>query len=263
MNAYDVVQTGTLVHHAVQNSNINLNTLYTHGNVDIHSTAIRLGDLVIALTTGVFAYILLIGTFVYAFITLVLVYYQNDDKSSLDARNLLKFLFKPTLLLISGLLILNLLSLFLNWYNIDLYKEIQFFFEARYDILINNIQATHKLMPFAKSVLIVLDLVSKFAFWSLVFVHIFLYLSTVLIMFAILVAKSKKENTDSVIKKVFAAGFVFIVGVVSVSIFDGFTNHVLFKENPNIQNIGIVSNISDADKKSFRHFANLGLNGIR
>ena len=263
MNAYDVVQTGTLVHHAVQNSNINLNTLYTHGNVDIHSTAIRLGDLVIALTTGTFAYLLLVGAFVYAFVTLVLVYYQNDDKSALDARNLLKFLFKPTLLLISGLLILNILNLFLHWYNIDLYKEIQFFFEARYDILTSNIQATHKLMPFAQSVLIVLDLVSKFAFWSLVFVHIFLYISTVLIMFAILVAKSKKDNADSVIKKVFAAGFVFIVGIVSISIFDSFANHVLFKENPNIQHIGVVADINDADKKSFKYFANLGLNGLR
>ena len=263
MNAYEVVQTGTLVHHAVQNSNINLNTLYTHGNVDIHSAAIRLGDLVIALTTGTFAYILLIGTFVYAFVTLVLVYYQNDDKSALDARNLLKFLFKPTLLLISELLILNLIGLFLKWYNIDLYKEIQFFFEARYDVLIDNIQATHKLMPFAKSVLIVLDLVSKFAFWSLVFVHIFLYLSTVLIMFAVLVVKPKKESADLAVKKVFAAGFIFIVSVVSISIFDSFTNNVLFKENPNIQNIGVVTDINNADKKSFKYFANLGLNGIR
>lgn len=262
MNAYEVVQAGTLAHHALQNSNVDLNTLYTHGNVNIHSTAIRLGDLVISLTTGTFAYLLLIGTFVYAFATITRVYYQTDNKDALDARNILKFLFKPTLLLISGLLILNLLSLFLHWYNIDMYKEIQFFFEARYDVLADHIQATHKLMPFAQSVLMILDLVSKFAFWSLVFVHIFLYLSTVLIMFAILVTKPKKENADLVIKKVFTAGFVLMVGIVSISIFDSFTNNILFKENPSVQHIGIVTDINAADKKSFRHFADLGLSGI-
>ena len=246
-------------------SQIDLNTLYTHGNVSISSSSIKLGDLIIALATGVLAYLLLVGTFLFSFISVGKNYYAPDKTSgdALDIGNLAKLFLKPIVFLIAGLIFFNFMALLLKWYNIDIYKELKFFFEARYDIVVNNLDITHKLMPFGKNILIALDLISKFAFWSLIFVYLAIYLIIGTIISIIIVSYIQNDSEHIIYKKIFMVVMVVIIGAVSLNIFSSFSNHILFKEHPNINGIGVVSNINDANKKSFKYFAHLGLGGLQ
>lgn len=247
------------------NGNVDLNTLYTHGNVTVGSSSIKIGDLIIAFVTGFMAYLLLVGTFLFSFVSVGKAYYGNDNGSRdvLDSTNLAKVFFKPIIFLIFGLIFFNVITLFLKWYNIDIYQELKFFFEARYDTLINSLDISHRLMPFGQNILIALDLFSKFAFWSLIFVYLLIYLIVFSIIAVILVTFIQNDNDQSIIKKVFYALLVFVIGMISTGIFSSFCNNILFKDHPNIQNIGVVTDINAANKKSFKHIVNLGMGGIQ
>jgi len=243
---------------------ITVSDLFTDGGISSSSSSVKIGDLLLAMVIGILTYILIVGSFFSGFLNSYKVYTKNEGggSSALDISNLASLFFKPFFYLIVGVIIFNFFNLLLDWYNIDIYDELSFFYEVRYSDVLPKLDVSNRLLPFAKSFLVSLDLFSRFAFWSLVFVYIAIFIMAFVIIFSVMFFYVSDNGDIIIVKKILISLFVFIITLILTNIFNSYSEFILFKNSPNIADVGVITNIDVAVKAGFKHLAKLGLNGF-
>lgn len=218
--------------------------LFNNGNVTV-SSQVSVGDLIGALVLGTSVYTLTVIFFAIGLFGMAkyYIYSPSNNTDSTNAMNSVKLLTMPILWLVLGVIIYAFLTIFLeSAYGIDVDKRVTFFLEARYDLLINNLVTTGTMLKAAKTVLLVVDLASKFVFWSLYLIQLVLYCIVIFMVFNVL---SYKSETASAFQKVFMALLTSVIAVVVITFQSSIINHSIFKNPANIANVGTVSSVSN------------------
>ncbi len=236
-----------------------INALYTHGNISV-SSQVQMGDLIISLAIGLITYILMVTMF----LTIILkipneITQGGKDEHIINVETIAKVFFKPFFVLIGTLLLLNFLNLVLRAYNLNIFNQLKFFFEVRYNTMINNLNVSGHFLNIAKEILLIESTASKFAFWSIAFVYAAIIIATIILIFTIFLTYTQR---DSLYKRIFTAFGVAIASVVLLGIYSSFLNNTMFKNHPNIPKIGVVYNITNANRKVLIYFAKKGLNNV-
>jgi hypothetical protein len=245
-------------------SNVNLTTydLFTNGNVQIGSN-VGIGDLLGALTIGSAAYLLVVVPFLVGLFSMS-KYYLMQPGMNVDAANTMNYFrlaLKPLLWLIGGIILYTSLVVLLEgWYGINISSRLKFFLEARYDLIIGNLQATATVLTFAKALLLVLDIVSTFVFWSIALLFLILLFIITGYIISIFLENNEKEST--VFKRLFSAAITTVIASVLITIYSVNVSRVFFTNNANINKIGNVVSVYDGNVKVFKYWVKLGLNGM-
>ena len=236
--------------------------LFSSGNNISTASSIKIGDLAGALIVGNISYALIIISFFIGILSIHKIYIGDraNGTTILDNLNPAKILLKPFLFLFGGTFTLVILTNFLDyWYHIDINKWLKFFYEARYDTVVGQIIVEPKMLDTAKQILAFLDLNSKFCFYSILFIYATIIVSMVIYVIVTFSVFVDGTNEGTIAKKIFHSVMIGFVGVIILSIYSTFINQYIFKEHPNIQNIGTITDVNDANTKVLKHFAKIGL----
>lgn len=235
-------------------------TLFTNGNVSA-SSSITTGDVTGALFVGGMAYVLIVVFFAIGLFSMTKFYMYNPSNSGADPTNgmtLLKLAVKPILWLVMGIIILTIVSIFLeSAFNIDVKSRIKFFFEARYSTLMPNLVISAKFQGVGESLLVVIDICSKFCFWTMYGLVILMYITCGVFVLSLF---SHKSGDESAFKKIFTGLFTLLVAVGVIGFLSISINSFFFANSLNIQNVGNISTFQEGMVHVVKYF--ISLSGI-
>jgi len=237
--------------------------LFASGNVGVGQSVV-IGDLAGALLFGTIGYIFIVLFFLFGHLKSIFAFFkmQNEGRSRSQDFTLVRHYMGAFGWFASGILIFSLITATLSSiYNIDIVGRIDFFWEARYELIVGNLQTTVRNGEIARGVLFILDIFSRFAYWSIVF--IFLGAASVAFFYTIsLLSDFSKEGNSSegAVGKAFLAGVGAAFGeVVLFSIYAVVISKLLLSSAPTIHGVGVVSSVGQIIVQSLRYFVNLGL----
>lgn len=224
------------------------------------SQSLSLGDIVGALFVGCFTYFTVVLPFILGVLSTSEKLFksgQNNGGNASGGTTIIKLALTPIFWLVGGIVIFAIIHIFLEiFYNIDLYSWIKMFLEVRYDSAVNNLSATGTSLTAAKSALLVLDISSRIAFWSIpvifgvLFVFLFLYIISIFL---------ESSGDDSGFKKAFSATVAGCVALVIVMMYENSVSRVVFKGSPTISPVGSVSTARGAFSSSLKYWIRTGL----
>jgi len=145
-------------------------------------------------------------------------------------------------------------------YNVDLQNNLKFFFEARYDNLVANLDVNPQNLKTAKTILFILDLTSKIAIWSIPFISLTIFILFFSYFLAILSTEKGTGGLNTPVFKLVLNSFAtMFVAMILITIFYTSVNSYMFKSSPNIQNIGTVTSCSKLNKEILKKWVTEGL----
>lgn len=224
------------------------------------SQSLSLGDIVGALFVGCFTYFTIVLPFIIGVLSTSEKLFksgQNSGGSASSGTTIIKLALTPIFWLIGGVVIFTIIHIFLEiFYKINLYSWIKMFLEVRYDSAVNNLSATGTSLTAAKSALLVLDISSKIAFWSIpaifgvLFVFLFSYIISIFL---------DSSGDDSGFRKAFGAALAGCVALIIVAMYETSVSRVLFKSSPTISPVGSISSARVAFSSSLKYWVRTGL----
>ncbi|OGS70685.1 MAG: hypothetical protein A3F91_09230 [Flavobacteria bacterium RIFCSPLOWO2_12_FULL_35_11] len=233
--------------------------LFSGGNVTTASN-LSLGDLVGAIFIGIIAYLTTVVFFIIGLVGVGGYFFKaaGGGGDNLAGMNFVRLALKPLLWFVVGAVIFATFKIFLEgWYNIDIGSRIKFFFEARYDSLVDNLTTTGVMLKSTKTVLTILDLLSKFAFWSIVAIFIFLYVFVFGVFLSVFI---ESGNADaSIFKKILAGVFTAVISLVIIGMYNANVSRVMFSKNPVIESVGEVRSINQGFTSAIKIWVEKGL----
>lgn len=232
--------------------------LFTNGNVSVNSN-ISIGDIIGAMAVGGVAYIAIVLSFLIGLFAVSKFYLsQGQGADPSGGMNLFRLALKPLLWLLGGVFVYTAFVMLIEgWYKISVDNRLKFFLEARYDLLVGNIEAKGSLLGWAKNLLFALDIFSTFAFWSIALIFIVLITTIFSYVISILLEKSDEY---ALFKKLFTATVTTVIATVLITIYNVNVNRVFFSNNATINKIGQVTSVYDANVKVVKFWVKTALN---
>lgn len=214
-----------------------------------NSSPLGIGDIFGVLAVGSVAYCLVVLPFLFGVFSLSGYFFknsQNNGNDNLSGMNLLRFVLKPILYLLGGLFVFAFVSLILKaTFKINVVSFLKFFFEARYNILLGNIQGTGQMKSTAEGALGLLDMVSTGMFWSIPIIYFVLYVILSAYVLSIFIETGNSEI--SIIKRIVVGFIVGVISVIIITIYTSSINRCIFKGGLNIENLGEVYSIENTN----------------
>lgn len=239
--------------------------LFASGNVSV-GDMVTVGDLMGALLIGAAGYILVVLFFLFGHLRSIFKFFkkQEEGRSRGEDFTLVRHYVSVSAWFVGGLMGFTALSITLSTlYDVDMVGRLTFFWEARYDLIIGSLQNSGKTAEIGKTLLVFLDIFSRFAYWSIVFV--FLGAATLAFVYvASLMSDFNKggEGNDFMLVKSFLTGIIAAVGeVVLFVVYGNLIGKLLLGGAPTIHGVGVISTVQDAVVKSLQYFVNAGLSG--
>ena len=234
--------------------------LFTSGNID-STSALKIGDLVGTLGVGILTWTLIIGMFLIGVIKSSQYYYSKQQSPDLNGITTVKLLIKPLTYLMIGIMILAFISVILKYnYHVNLQNNLKFFFEARYDNLVGNLEVNPRNLKTAQTILFILDLASKAAVWSIPIVSLGIFLLFFSYILAIISTEKGTGGSNTPVFKLVMNSFAtMFVASILITIFYTSINSYMFKSSPNIENLGTVISCSALNKQIIKKWVKEGL----
>ena len=235
--------------------------LFANGNLTSQSS-LTIGDLVGTISVGTSVWCFTIGFFLLGVIKTGQYYHSNQLRTELNGTTTFKLLIKPLSFLILGLMILAFIGAILQYtYGVDLKAIEKFFLEARYNNLVGNIHVSAKNLKIAQGLLFTLDLLSKVALWSIPLISIIIYITFFTYFLSVVSVEKGTGRGDTPVFKLVVNGLATLfVAVILTTIFNISVTNTMLKEQPNIENLGVVSSVSQLNKSIIKSWVRTGLN---
>jgi hypothetical protein len=232
--------------------------LFTSGDVSASSSSVTAGDVMGALFVGGMAYVLIVVFFAIGLFSMAKFYMYNPNNSGADPTNgmtLLRLATKPILWLVMGIIILTVVSIFLeSAFSIDVKSRIKFFFEARYSTMMPSLVIAPKFQGVGESLMVVVDISSKFCFWTMYGLVILMYLACAVFILSLFFHKS---NDESAFKKVVTGLLTLLVSIGVIGFLSNSINSFFFSSSLNIQNVGVLSTFQGGMIQVVKYFISL------
>lgn len=236
-------------------------SLFSGGDVTSSST-LRPGDLVGVIFVGAMAYLTSVVFFLIGIFGIGPYFFKGPGNSMTDntsGMNFIRLALKPLAWLVAGAMIFAFMKMFLEGlYDINIASRTQFFLEARYDVLVDNLQAHGTMLKVAQFLLMILDLSSKFAFWSIVVLYVVL-VCFVLMLFIAIMAESGNAEVG-VWKRLFSGGMAVGISSAITGAYILIIDTIMFKNPVNISGMSHpIASAAEAIKESIILMIRMGL----